>query len=73
MKVIVKVQQSIVSSDGIKRVLVYDEDRQNHYEGPIPKEIEETLAGRLKAYFYADVPIRPGFVTLLEEAPEQSW
>ncbi|MES2224160.1 MAG: hypothetical protein V4469_04485 [Patescibacteria group bacterium] len=73
-KRIVKVQLSIFSDESSKQqVLVYDKNRDNHFQGDVPKEVKRVMGKELKKYFYAKIPLTPGFIELLEEAPEQSW
>lgn len=75
-KHIVKVQISIFSSDkgksGKRQVLVYNEDRSLEWTGDATKEIVKQLDGELKKFFYAKAK-KGGYITLLGEAPWQSW
>lgn len=50
---IVKVQTSLVSSDGVPRVLIYDRSRSFTYEGGINADVVAAMAGRKKAFFVA--------------------
>lgn len=72
---IVKVQASMVSSDGAPSVLIYDEKRATMFEtrdraltGPVLKLLE----GRPKAYFHATLDPKRKIV-LGKEAPTQAW
>lgn len=69
--VIVKVQQSIVSSQPKPTVLIYNRDRSFQYEGGLNQDMIDTLAGRPKAYFEAHLE-RTGLV-IGEEVEEQPW
>jgi hypothetical protein len=52
---IVKVQMSQFTSDGVSRVLIYNESKSFTYEGGVNEDMVETMAGRPKAYFEAEM------------------
>lgn len=68
---IVKVQTSITTTGPTQRVLVYNEDRSILYEGGINEDMLETMKGRLKAYFEAEVT-KDG-LEIGDEVPPQDW
>ncbi len=73
-KMVVKVQQSISSSDQVKRVLVYDEGRKLFFETAdltIVNPIVERLGDEPKKYFYASVEGKE--LKLYDEIPDQKW
>jgi hypothetical protein len=69
--VIVKVQVSLASSDGVTRVLIYNQNCTFEYEGGINEDMVETMAGRAKAYFEASMG--PDGLEIGEELEDQSW
>ncbi|MBX3203212.1 MAG: hypothetical protein KF894_34125 [Labilithrix sp.] len=68
---IVKVQMSLASGDGIRRVLIYDRPRRFQYEGGVNDDVVEMMGDRAKAYFEAG--IRDGNLELGPEVEAQSW
>lgn len=68
---IVKVQMSLASSDGVRRVLIYDRTRRFSYEGGVNEDVVEMMGGRAKAYFEAG--IRNGNLEIGDEVEAQSW
>jgi hypothetical protein len=71
---IVKIQQSLFSSDGVTSVMVYDENRDYHYMTSKKKEVEpiiKLLGKRPKAYFEAELVNTR--LQIGAEAPEQDW
>lgn len=81
MALIVKVQQSLSSSDRVKRVLIYSEDKAVFYETDEREEtnpIAKLLGDRPKAYFEADLvdsPYQKGekSISLGKEVGDQDW
>lgn len=72
---IVKIQSSQFSSDGIGRCLIYDRSRRVYYETDKRDEVEplmKVLKGRPKAYFNAELN-KEGRVIVKDEAPNQDW
>lgn len=69
---VVKVQQSLASSDRQRRMLIYDQSRKVYFEGELTPVVERALAGRAKAYFYYELDAGNQIV-LGTEAPAQSW
>jgi len=68
---IVKIQTSLDSSDGVQRALIYNKDKSVQYEMEVDDNIKSIMKGRLKPYFRAElVGTR---ISLGEEMPEQSW
>lgn len=68
---IVKVQLSQATSDGIKRILLYNKDRSFTYEGVFGPDIADAMAGRPKAFFEASMG--PGGLELGDEVPDPGW
>lgn len=68
---IVKVQVSLASSDGVTRVLIYNEDKTFSYEGGVNPDMVEAMNGRPKAYFLASMG--PGGLEIGDEVDEQPW
>lgn len=73
VETIVKIQISLLTDNEQPQVLVYDENRDNFYEGDATPEILEAMQGELKKYFFARIPKEPGYIRILKEAPEQGW
>lgn len=71
---IVKVQLSLASSDGVRRVLVYNESRTFRYEGAAEPDLVAKMAGRDKLYCRA-TPRADGVLDLHpdDETPGQDW
>lgn len=69
---IVKVQVSIFSTDGERRVLIYNEDGSIHEEFPLTADLEREMGKSLKRYFYAHVSKKKKLV-LDGAAPRQAW
>ncbi len=65
---IVKVQVSLSLP---VEVLIYDEDKEWWYKGPLPKDVRKVMRGQVKLFFYAT--LRRGAICLHEEAPWQEW
>lgn len=73
-KILVKIQQSLKSSDGKKRVLVYDKARILFFESGDPGIVDllvKKLGTRAKAYFKAD--IIGNELKIGAEIKEQNW
>lgn len=68
---IVKVQISQFSSDGVSRMLVYNESRTVKYEGEVTKEVLLKMKGLPKQFFHSE--IKNGERILLKVAPWQNW
>lgn len=68
---IVKVQMSKFSSDGVKRCLIYTKDRAFKYEGGMNDDMVQTMAGRDKAFFEASMG--PEGLEIADELPDQGW
>lgn len=71
---VVKIQQSIYSSDGIKSILVKSKDGLVRYQETEPNAVNaivDMLKGRDKAYFMAQ--IIPNKINILEEIVSQPW
>jgi hypothetical protein len=49
-EMIFKLQQSIQTSDGIRKMLIYNEDKSIYYEAPITDEIRELMGDNLKIF-----------------------
>ncbi len=72
---IVKIQQSLNSSDGVKSVLIYNEDKSIMHESRNPEEIApllKVLGDRPKGYFDADLNAE-GRLGIIKEVEQQSW
>ena len=68
---IVKVQMSQFSSDGVPRVLIYNESKSFTYEGGVNVDMVETMAGRSKAYFEAEMG--PEGLEIGDEVEDPGW
>ena len=68
---IVKVQVSLHSSDGVTRVLIYNQDRSFSYEGGINQDMVDTMGLRPKAFFEASMG--PEGLEIGEEVPDPGW
>lgn len=71
-KLIVKVQRSLMSSDGSDTILIYDEDENVSAEFEATDEILKMLDGQPKAFFYAHLD-KDGGLVLDGKAPWQGW
>lgn len=78
--VIVKVQSSLSSSDGVRRCLVYNKKRTIFYETQDQTEVKallEVLKDRPKAYFSAVVNGKDDQgekkIAILKETATQDW
>ena len=75
---IVKVQISQASSDGLVHMLVYDKAREHIYEDEATQEVLDLMGDKKKAFFQArmiDDPEQVGKkkIVLKSEVPEQEW
>lgn len=75
---IVKVQISQFSSDGQKRMLVYDRKRKYEFEDVVTPEILGIMNGRPKLFFEAELIDDPKKkkakrINLTKEAKWQNW
>lgn len=84
---IVKVQQSLAhhdpnNPDAGQQVLVYDEEREFMYEGPLPDELKELMGDRPKVYCKAELvpdldqekqPTGTFKFAIVEEVEAQPW
>jgi len=68
---IVKIQQSLATSEGETQMLVYNEDRSYEFERPLTEWARQVLKGRPKAYF--EMEVVPGGFRLLGEVEPQPW
>lgn len=68
---IVKVQVSLASSDGVTRVLIYNQSRSFKYEGGVNQDMVDTMAGRPKAFFEASMG--PEGLEIGDEVPDPGW
>lgn len=72
---IVKIQQSLSSSDGLRHCLIYDKKRKVFYEADTPEEVDplvKLLSERPKAYFNAELDKKRKII-ILSEAEDQDW
>lgn len=53
--IIVKVQLSLNSSDGVQHVLIYNKDKSIYYEDIADEAMIEAMAGKPKRYFNAEL------------------
>ncbi len=75
-EMIVKVQISLATSDGVPSVLVYDEAQDFMYEGEPTPEILEAMDGEHRKFFNAQLTIDvmgDKQFDLMDEVPEQDW
>lgn len=77
---IVKVQISTDSSDGVKYVLIYNEDRTLEYQDVAHEKVLMAMAGSLKEFWEAEVIPHPknwmkgeSVINLIEKAKWQNW
>ena len=68
---IVKVQVSIFTSDGIKTALIYDEARDICQEVAVSKYIDKLMDGAEKKFFHVEV--NNGELEFIKEAEWQDW
>lgn len=72
---IVKVQQSLSSSDGVKSILIYNQDGSIWHESFEPEEVKpvlELLGDEPKAYYTAKLTPE-GKIELLARTENKSW
>lgn len=83
----IKVQQSLAQhdpddSDPGTQILVYDQEREFMYQGPIPNELKELMGDRPKIYCNAELlpelddngqPDGTFRFAIIEETEDQSW
>ena len=72
---IVKVQQSLSSSDGVKAVLIYNKDKSVMHESRDPeanKPLLDVLGDEPKAYFEADLSPE-GKLGIIARIEDQNW
>lgn len=70
---IVKVQISLVSTDGQKHALVYDKLRKYEYQGVATAEILGAMNGVNKKFFNAYYLKKTKKIRLLQEVKPQNW
>lgn len=68
---ILKVQVSLASSDGVTRVLVYNKDRSFTYQGGVNQDMVDTMAGREKAFFEGGIV--DGVLEMGDEVEDPGW
>lgn len=68
---IVKVQRALMSTDGVDRVLIYNQDRSFVYEGGINEDLADILGDQPKAYYEAT--LGPNGLEIGEEVKAQPW
>lgn len=71
MAIVVKVQISIESTAPEALMLVYNKNRKVLYQAPATADVLIKMAGRLKAFFHAE--IRNGIIILEEEVEWHTW
>jgi hypothetical protein len=69
-QMIVKVQVSVAGTRG-SRTLIYNESRDVQYEQETNDDVLLIMAGRPKAFFYAEVKDKK--IHINNEAPWQDW
>jgi hypothetical protein len=69
---IIKVQLSLMSSDGLVRMLAYDKERSFTYEAVADDDVLDLMCGRPKAYFEAKIN-KDKLLEIGEEVEEQDW
>ncbi len=69
---IVKAQISLETSETVKQVLIYNQDRSVCFEMDAPPAVLDAMADRRKAFFHAELR-DDGKLELLEVAPWQEW
>jgi len=68
---IVKVQLSQVSSDDIKHILIYNENRDIYYQTAATPEFIKLMKGQPKQFFWAQVV--NGQINIHQKADWQNW
>jgi hypothetical protein len=71
-QVVVKVQQSIVTSETKRQVLVYNQDRSIMWQGDITPDLRKVLGDDLKSYWYATV-MKDGNLRLERRTGWRTW
>jgi hypothetical protein len=69
---IFKIQLSQFSSDGMRRVLIYNEDRSIYHEQQATDEIVVTVDGRAKSFMWGYINHARKLI-LSKPAPWQKW
>lgn len=69
---IVKVQLSLQSSNGVAYMLIYNEDRSVMYETEATEEIKTLMEMRPKAYFEAELDDEKKLI-IGKEVKHQKW
>lgn len=72
-RTIVKLQRSISSSDGIPRVLVYNQDRTISNEFLVTEEIEKLFKGSSGRLYYEADFLEGGVISLREPVSGQNF
>lgn len=71
---IIKLQQSLFDSDGIKSCMIYDEKKKYEYITDSPDEVNDLLKllkDRPKAYF--EVQVVDTKIHIIKEVPAKDW
>lgn len=72
---IVKIQQSLSSSDGVKAILIYNKDKTVFHESrklAVIKPLLTALGDEPKGYFNADLSPE-GKLGIIERVEDQNW
>jgi len=69
---IVKVQLSITSSDGIQKVLIYDKSKSIMYQEDANQDIIGKMDGEVKKFFNARIN-KKGILELINPTDFQDW
>lgn len=69
---VVKIQQSLHSSDNQKWLLIYDEERNHHAQIEATEDVLKLLNGRPKAYFEAQIN-KDKMLVIEKEVPNPGW
>jgi hypothetical protein len=69
---VVKVQQSLMTTAQQQQVLIYNEDQTVRFHGALTPELSRRLAGRLKVFMRASLG-KDGKINLHEIVEDKNW
>lgn len=73
---IVKIQQSLSSTDGVKYCFIYDRSRRIHYETSDPEETKPLLAllgDNPKGYYNAEIDSKGKIIIKDQVTDQKEW
>lgn len=71
-KFVVKVQISIMTSEEMPQILIYNDDRTVEYMGDASQDMIEIMGGEVKKFYYAHLDERHQ-INIDGPAPYQEW